>query len=193
MTSSWLPVLVLTAVALSLPAPLFAQEPVAEPPANLPVTVAPPAVILPGAAEAGPGAWRLRPDVTLKRDSPGASLEGIPRWHLGVRAERQLFSRVSAGGMATLSRGEDGPLVASSELGTGRGLSTVGSLTGPGTYRTVFNTALTVSVSVKATGRLRLDAIGEIWNPFFGDRCAGTGADVPLHGRAVKFGLRTTF
>jgi hypothetical protein len=129
----------------------------------------------------------------LKGELPRPSLDGIPRWNLGFRAERPLLSHLSVGGMATLSRGEDGPLASSAELGTGRDLSQTGSLTGPGTYRTVFNTALTISVPLKVTGRVNLKAIGELWNPF-GDKLTGEpGSDVALIGRAFKIGLRATF
>jgi hypothetical protein len=186
-------VLVLAAVALALPAPLLAQGSVPQPPANVPVTSAP----LPGTPsgpDIGIAGWRVRPDVDLKKPLPGSALEGIPRWNLGFRAERQLFSRLSVGGMATLSRGEDGPLVSATELGTGRDLSQTGSLTGPGTYRTVLNTDLTFSVPLKDTGHFNLKAIGELWNPFSADRRKGeNGSDIPLPGRAFKIGLRTTF
>ena len=73
-------------------------------------------------------------------------------------------------------------------------MSQTGSLTEPGTYRTVFNTALTVSVPVKQTGRVNLKAIGELWNPFFGETRNGAPAgEVALDGRAFKIGLKTTF
>jgi hypothetical protein len=176
-----------------LPAPLLAQQPIQQPPENVPVTSAP----LPGTpsgTDIGIAGWRVRPDIDLKKASPGSPLEGIARWNLGFRAERPLFSRLSVGGMATLSRGEDGALVSSTELGTGRDLSQSGSLTGPGTYRTVLNTALTFSVPLKGTGHVNLKAIGELWNAFSGDtRDGDIGSHTPLVGRAFKIGLRTTF
>ena len=182
---------VLAAAVLALPAQLMAQEQAVDPPAKLPVTAAAP--VLPVTPEITFGGWQLRPDVMLKGESPRPSLDGVPRWHLGFRAERQLFSHLSIGGMATLSRGEDGPVVSSVELGTGRDLSQTGSLTGPGTYRTVFNTALTFSVPLKETGRVNLKAFGELWNPFGDKRTGEPGSDVALVGRAFKIGLRTTF
>src|ERR1700733_3625916 len=118
---------VLAAAVLALPAPLLAQDQAVDPPAKLPLTAAAP--VLPVTPEVNFGAWQLRPDVMLKGESSRPSLDGVPRWHLGLRAERQLFSHLSVGGMATLSRGEDGPLVSSAELGTGRELSQPGSLT----------------------------------------------------------------
>jgi hypothetical protein len=182
---------VVAAAVLALPAQLLAQEQAVDPPAKLPVTAVAP--VLPVTPEVNFGAWQLRPDVMLKGESLRPSLDGVPRWHLGFRAERQLFSHMSVGGMATLSRGEDGPLVSSAELGTGRDLSQAGSLTGPGTYRTVFNTAVTISVPLKETGRVKLKAIGELWNPFGDQRSGESGGDVALVGRAFKIGLRTTF
>jgi len=186
-------VLALAAVALALPAPFLAQESIQQPPANIPVTSAP-LPVTPSAPDIGIAGWRVRPDLDLKKPSPGSALEGIPQWNLGFRAERQLFSRLSVGGMATLSRGANGPLASSTALGTGRDLSQTGSLTGPGTYRTVLNTGLTLSVPLKATGHVNLKAIGEIWNPFSGDMRNGEiGSDIPLVGRAFKIGLRVTF
>jgi hypothetical protein len=181
----------LAAAVLALPAPLIAQEQALEPPAKLPVIAAGP--VVPVTPEITFGAWQLRPDVMLKGESPRPSLDGVPRWHLGFRAERQLFSRLSVGGMAILSRGEDGPVVSSVELGSGRDLSQTGSLSGPGTYRTVFNTALTFSVPLKETGRVNLKAFGELWNPFGDKRTAEPSSDVALVGRAFKIGVRTTF
>jgi hypothetical protein len=181
----------LAAVVLALPAPVLAQEQTIGPLANLPLTAVAPA--LPPAPEVSLGAWRFRPDVMLKGESPRPPLDGIPRWNLGVRTERQLFSHLNVGGMATLSRGGDGPFVSSAELGTLRNLWQTGSLTGPGTYRTVFNSALTFSVPVKQTGHVKMKLIGEFWNPF-GDKLSGDpGNDVALAGRAFKIGLRMTF
>jgi hypothetical protein len=187
---------VLAAVALALSAsePLVAQEQVASPPTQLPLIVAAPPVVPAGTTVVDFGAWLLRPDVALKKEPPGSPLDGIPRWTLGFRAERRVFAGVRVGGMASVARGEDGPLVSASELGTGRDLSHTGSLTGPGTYRTVFNTALTVSVPLKETGRVNLKAVGELWNPFFGaTRNGAQDNDVVLCGRAFKIGLKTTF
>ena len=186
----------LAAVALALSASeaLVAQEHAAGQAAQLPLTLAAPVVVQPGPPVVDFGAWQLRPDVTLKKEWPGSPLDGIPRWNLGFRLERQVFAGVRIGGMASVARGEDGPLVAATELGTGRDLSQTGSLTGPGTYRTVFNTALTVSVPVKETGRVNLKAIGELWNPFSGaTRNGAPPGEVPLNGRAFKIGLKTTF
>lgn len=181
----------LAAVALALPGPLLAQEQAADPVAKLPLTAAAPA--LPPLPEVSVGAWRFRPDVMLNGEALRPPLDGIPRWNLGVRTERQLFSHLSVGGTATLSRGEEGPLVSSAELGTLRNLWQTGSLTGPGTYRTVFNSALTFSLPVKESGHVKMKVIGEFWNPF-GDKLTGeSGSDVALAGRALKIGLRITF
>jgi len=182
---------VLAIAVLALPAQLIAQEQAVDLSGRLPVIAVAP--VLPVAREVNLGAWQLRFDVMLEGESPGSSLDGVPRWHLGFRAERRLFSHLSAGGMAILSRGENRPLASSAELGTGRDMSQTGSLTGPGTYRTVFNTALTFSVPLKETPGLNLKTIGELWNPL-GDKWSGEpGNDVTLVERAFKIGLLTKF
>ena len=137
--------------------------------------------------------WRARTQSWFTAEDPERPvINGIPKWQLGVRVGRQLFPRVQLGAAASVARGHDLPVFLSQELGTNRDLSAPTPLTGPGSYRTVWNTTLSVNVPLKRTGKIRWNMIGEVWNPF-GPTTTDITSGSALRSRALRIGIATTF
>ena len=138
--------------------------------------------------------WRIQSDFSSLGDPARPMVNGIPTWQLGMRVSRQLFDRFEVGAAASATRGHNLPGVLSQELGTGRDLAVVTPLTGPGSYRTIWNTTLSVAVPVKTTDQLKLKAIGELWNwnPF-GSKPGSSSSDTALGSGAMRFGIATRF
>ena len=138
--------------------------------------------------------WRIQSDFGSKGDPSRPIVNGIPTWQLGMRASRQLFHRFEVGAAASATRGHNLPGVLSQELGTGRDIAVATPMTGPGSYRTIWNTTFSVAVPLKTTGRLNLTAIGEIWNwnPFGTKPKSGVG-DAVLGGGAMRLGIAAKF
>jgi hypothetical protein len=138
--------------------------------------------------------WRIQSDFSSKGDLARPIVNGIPAWHLGMRTSRKLFHRFELGAAASATRGHDLPGVLSQELGAGRDISVATPLTGPGSYRTTWNTTLSFAVPLKTTDQLSLKAIGEVWNwnPFGSKPRSGIG-DTVLGGRAMRLGIAARF
>jgi hypothetical protein len=138
--------------------------------------------------------WRIQSDFSSTGDLARPVVNGIPTWQLGMRVSRQLFDRFEVGAAASATRGHNLPGVLSQELGTGRDLAVATPLTGPGSYRTIWNTTLSVAVPLKTTEQLNLKAIGELWNwnPF-GSRGSSSASDTALGGGAMRLGIATKF
>ena len=120
----------------------------------------------------------------------GTQSVGIPRWRLGVRRTHDVSSRLQVGVAASASRGSYGPSFWSRELGTDRDLSVPTPLTSRYTYKTTWDTTFSVAAALKRKGRVRVNAVGEIWNPFVP---ASTGDPVLLPSRALRFGIVVTY
>lgn len=138
--------------------------------------------------------WGVDATFNGASDRIGRDIYGNPKWSAGFRARREFFGRVDVAAGATFTRGEQMAASFSRELGTGRDLSVDSPLTGPGTYRTVFDTTLSASVAVKQSGHLRIDGIGELWNPFNTDAAKLVPSDPQtLRTPTFKFGILTRF
>jgi hypothetical protein len=138
--------------------------------------------------------WRIQSDFSSNGDPAQPVVNGIPTWQLGMRISRELFNRFEVGAAASATRGHNLPGYLSQQLGTGRDLAVATPLTGPGSYRTIWNTTLSVAVPLKTTEQLNLKAIGEVWNwnPF-GSKPSKGVSDTALGGGATRLGILTRF
>ncbi len=138
--------------------------------------------------------WRIQSDFSSQGDPARPVVNGIPTWQLGMRVSRPLFNRFEVGAAASATRGHNLPGVLSQELGTGRDLAVATPLTGPGSYRTIWNTTLSVAVPLKTTEQLDLKAIIELWNwnPF-GSKPSSSSGDTALGGGAMRLGIAAKF
>jgi hypothetical protein len=143
-----------------------------------------------GAAPDVFGSW-LQTAVSTNGDSSRPPINLVPRWQLGMRINRELFGHLQLGAGASASRGHDAAAFLTQELGSGRDLSIVTPIT-PDSYATVWDTTFTAAVLLKSRGRVRVKAVGELWNPF-SNGLQTAGNDGRLRGRAIRFGIVTVF
>jgi hypothetical protein len=133
-------------------------------------------------------------DAIIKRDPFMIDPSNVPYWQAGVRLERQVTSRLGFAASATAARGRQAAAVNTTELGTGHDLSVRTPFLGPDSKRTVFDTNLAVSVYLKRTGRLRVKAVGELWNPFMSPMLMSATATRDVdRTRTLKSGLAFVF
>jgi hypothetical protein len=172
--------------------PAAAQTPASEQsPRDLSIGATDSQAALPLAGTINIGDLGLRTVFSSKGDPTRPMFDGIPRWQLGIRTSRQVLSRVQVGVAASATRGHEGSAMWSSALGTGEDLSVPSPFSGPGTYRTVWNTTLSIAVPIRKTDRVNLKAVGELWNPFAKSKDGST--DTLLHGRAFRIGIAAGF
>src|SRR5262245_29388285 len=128
------------------------------------------------------------------RDPLTLTPSGLPKWNLGVRLERRVGDRLAVSAQATAMRGHELAAALTSELGTMRDLSITTPLAGSEAYQTFVDTAFGVSLDLKRSGRVRLRAIGEVWNPFSDPLLTSANANQGIYpSRTIKFGLAVGF
>ncbi len=135
--------------------------------------------------------WRFRTDSSTV-DLAQPQTYGVPNWHIGWRASRQVLGKLELGVIAGVSRGQQGPSCLPEELGGGKTIRLNTPITGPWSYDTIWQSGFTGSFPITTAGRLKIRAVGEIWNSF-----DGFGADYPLvkgrSNRTIRFGVVTTY
>ena len=114
----------------------------------------------------------------------------IPNWRVGLTLKHDVWKRLQVSGTIAATRGSQGPTFLFREIGSGRDLSVRGPLTGPGSYKTQWDTTFTATVPLKTTGRLKLDVVGEVWNPFTPTK---TPAPVLIPKRGFRLGIVGTY
>jgi len=128
------------------------------------------------------------------RDLLTLTPSGLPKWNLGVRLEYRVSDRLAVSAQATAMRGHELAAALTSELGTMRDLSITTPLAWSEAYQTFVDTAFGVSLDLKRSGRVRLQAIGEVWNPFSDPLLTSANADQGIYpSRTIKFGLAVGF
>ena len=142
------------------------------------------AVTAPGSLDVG--RWRVLPEFSYKGEATRPESHGIPNWQLALRTSRAL-GRLELGVAASVTRGHPGPVFLSQELGTGRDLSADTPFVGPNSYKTVADTTVTIALPLKSRGRVRMKAVGEIWNPLSRSGPGGSDSSV-LPSRAIRSG-----